>query len=147
VDGNHGSIFSDPPPPPIGLVLGEGHQPGHTGVSNAQSQIRTHHAFDIQRLELGDTCLGCQQVGNLVKDVVSPLAYLAVDGVDADSLRLAPCRPFFRALNRRWARRSLRSDLRSLRGAVCSIGNPSPSKAVTSVETPGGSGAGRAHSN
>ncbi len=42
--------------------------------------------------------------------------------------------PFCLALNRRWARRSLPSALRSLRGAVCSSGTPS--KAVTSIETP-----------
>ncbi len=62
--------------------------------------------------------------------------------------------PFCLALNRRWARRSLPSALRSLRGAVCSSGTPS--KAVTSIETPrsmpsvmllASNSAGRAHLN
>jgi hypothetical protein len=57
----------DSPSSPVSLVRGERHQSGHTGVGDAQSQVRPHHAFDIQRRR------SAQSVGRNQGDAGKPL--------------------------------------------------------------------------
>ena len=70
----------DRSPSPFGLVGTKRHQPAHSGIGNRQGKMPVpHHAFDVESFEFEHTGLGCQPVRNLVQQILSLFANLAVN--------------------------------------------------------------------
>ena len=117
----------DRSPSPFGLVGTKRYQPAHSGIGNRQGKMPVpHHALDVEGFEFEHTGLGCQPVRNLVQQILSLLANLAVNAGNPPRLDTAAGLSLFRRDSARCARRSRFCALRKRLGAAISS-NPVPS--------------------